>query len=541
MRGLVAFVIVMLSAGTAAAQTVSPFIIDQNRVDRAPPAPAPSTPALPQAPAAAIQAAAKPFTLTGVTIQGVSIAPRLLEAAVKPFIGKTTDTAGLTAIANAVSDAYGHGSDIALYTVTVPAQDFAGGLARLSVTEGFIEHVDIGGDTAQAGLVSDYARKLTVEKPLRRSTLQRYLSLMRDVPGLSVDAQLLRATTPGGVRLVLTLHQKSHFVKVSLNDAGASLLGRYQGEVDLSLYGLLRDGEESKLSFGTSTIFSRYQYYGASDSEAVDDEGTRAQLALGYLRTDIGAVGLSGAARTAQLLVSHPLIRGFDEKLSIGADIDGIDTDNAILGNAVSNEHTRALRATASYSLSDPDWLLALSGSLSQGLDGLGARATLPGLSDAGFEKLVLGANYNHLLGPDWVVRLKAITQIASTRLPVSELYALGGGDFGKAYLVASSLGDSALAGAAELAWQPKDWTGLFAGTELFGFGDDGQSWYRQRIVAAGTIAAQDYNLASAGFGVRFPYGTETKLELAAADALSSAPGTRAGEWRFLFGLTSGL
>ncbi|HEU0095893.1 MAG TPA: hypothetical protein VFQ52_05525, partial [Rhizomicrobium sp.] len=41
---------------------------------------------------------------------------------------------------------------------------------------------------------------------------------------------------------------------------------------------MTREGGETKLSFGTSTLFDRYQYYTASHSEA------RASLAFGCLR-----------------------------------------------------------------------------------------------------------------------------------------------------------------------------------------------------------------------------------------------------------------
>jgi hypothetical protein len=48
-----------------------------------------------------------------------------------------------------------------------------------------------------------------------------------------------------------------------------------------------------------------------------------------------------------------------------------------------------------------------------------------------------------------------------------------------------------------------------------------------------------DYHLASAGAGIRLPVGNKTRVEVQAANALeANAPGTRSGEWRFLFGVT---
>jgi hypothetical protein len=69
-----------------------------------------------------------------------------------------------------------------------------------------------------------------------------------------------------------------------------------------------------------------------------------------------------------------------------------------------------ALRGNAAYSLVDPKSALTLSASLSQGLDMADARSTV---GETGFQKMVLQGGYNRLLDEDWVLRLKAITQLA--------------------------------------------------------------------------------------------------------------------------------
>lgn len=520
-------------AGPALAQT--PMIIDRGRADRVQQAPPPTAAPVEQPKPDDRLSKVEPFLLKGVAIQGTTLAPAVLGAATQNFVGKTTDAAAITAIAKAVSDAYAASGDIALYTVTVPAQEFRDGVLTLIVTEGFIQHVDIAGDTSgDVSLVVAMADKLTKEKPLKRSTLQRYLSLIRDLPGLTIDPQLLTGEGPGAVKLVLNLKQRPFSVTLSVNNGGNALLGQTQLQADFSVYNLLREGEETKLTFGTSTEFDRYQYYGLSQSEALNDEGTRASAAFGYLHTRVGSIGLSGDAETLQFALSHPLIRSFEENLNVSASIDGIDSTNALLGNLLANEDVRTFRLGAGYNLSDDKSLLALNASMSFGLDGLGAKTSTG--ADTGFQKLVLSGQYNHLWGAEWITRLKAASQLASTRLPVSELYALGGPEYGRAFLQASALGDSALAGSAEIGFLPKGLDGFFKGLEIFGFADDGGTWYRARP----TTLPADYHLASAGLGLRLPIGAKTRVEIQAADALATnVPGTKTGAWRFLFGLTS--
>ena len=520
------------------AQTPSPFIIDRARTDRAPQPPAPTPP--PDVPAPAPEnanAVITAFTLTGVRIQGTSLAPDLLGTATRGVIGKSVaNAADLTAIAQAVSDAYGNSGDIALYTVNVPAQDFAGGVVTLVITEGFIEHVELRGDTAgDAGRVVAMADKLTKERPLRQATLQRYLSLIRDLPGLTMEAQMLRGQTPGAVRLVLTLTltQKPYALALNINTGGNPLLGRTQVQADFSLYNLFWQGQETKLSLGTSTIFSRYQYYGISHSELVSDEGTRVSAAYGYLRTDIGALALSGQAQTLQLSLSHPVIRGFEENLTLGASLDGLDSKNALLGTLLSSEHVRVLRVSAVYSLADARSALTLAGNLGQGLGIFDARSAF-GVPD--FQKLVLQGGYNRLLGEDWVVRVKAMAQIAGGPLPISELFSLGGADYGRAFLTAAALGDHGAAGSLEIGFLPKGLPQFLAGLELFAFADEGAAWFEPRGLGRSSQA----HLASSGGGIRLPFGANTRLELAAANGIAAdAPGARAGSWLFLMGVST--
>lgn len=192
----------------------------------------------------------------------------------------------------------------------------------------------------------------------------------------------------------------------------------------------------------------------------------------------------------------------------------------------------RSLRGSAGYSLTDPKYALTLSASVSQGLDFADARSSL---GETGFQKLVLQGGYNRLLDEEWVIRLKAAAQLAGTALPVSELCALGGTDYGRAFLAASALGDFALAGSLEIVFNSKGLTGFLAGLEAFTFADGGSTWLRVRPLAP----AADYTLASAR-GDSPAHRRPNRLELAAANAISAdAPGTKAGSWRLLLGVSS--
>lgn len=514
----------------------SSSIIDQTRPDRTVAAPIQAGP--PVAPPEELPPLKiVPFVLRSVTIEGSSLSPGILSAATRPFVGRTVDSKELSEIANAVAQAYTDKGNIALYTIVVSDQSFEGGALRLSAIEGFVEHVDLSGDVSgRLELVTKYSSKLMTEHPLTRSTFQRYLSLIRDIPGLSVEAKLLRGNTPGAVRLLLVLSQKTWHLTLSANDQGSDPLGRVQVQAKASLYGLLREGEETSLTVAVPTVVRRLQYVGLSESQPLDDDGTQLQGSFGYLRTRPDYPFPSGTAKNLQFLVSHPFLRSYAENLYLTASVDGIDSSNATFGEIVANERIRAFRLSGVYSSTTAESAFGFSASLNSGLNVFGARTTDAALADVGFKKVVAQATYNHLLGEEWVARLRASAQLAFDRLPVSELYALGGGDFGQAFPTAAAFGDSALAGSAELAFRPSSLPELLKGSEVFGFADDGGTWYRSRL----GFGAQDFHLASAGVGVRLAFHQETSLQLEAAHALiGDAPGISAGGWRFVFALTT--
>ncbi|HEY4125888.1 MAG TPA: ShlB/FhaC/HecB family hemolysin secretion/activation protein [Rhizomicrobium sp.] len=524
------------SLSCAAWAQVTPFIIDQARPDRAVTKPARAATPLAPLPAVAGPPKIAPFVLNRVQIEGSSLPPAILGAAAQPFVGRTVDTKVLGEIAAAVARAYADRGNIALYTIAVPQQDFAGGTLRLSAIEGYIEHVDLSGDVSgRLELVTKYSNRLLQEHPLKRTTFQRYISLIRDIPGLSVDPKLLSGSAPGAVRLLLVLSPKTWHVALSADDLGSNPLGRVQAQARASLYGLLREGEETSVTVSVPTQVRLFQYVALSESQPLDDDGTALQGTFGYLRTRPKSPSPSGTAKNLQFLITHPVLRSYDENFYLSGSVDGIDSSNATLGEIVANERIRALRLSGVYSLTSEKSALGLSASLNSGLDVFGARTTDPALGDVGFKKLVAQASYNRLLGEEWVARLRASAQLAFDRLPVSELYALGG-DFGRAFPTAAAFGDSAIAGSAEIGFRPSWLPTLLKGSEIFGFADDGGTWYRSRS----GFAPLDFHLASAGAGVGLPFHQETKLELEAAHALiGDAPEMSAGGWRFIFALTT--
>jgi hemolysin activation/secretion protein len=518
-----------LSVGWAQAQTAPSRAVSPERLDQG--APKARAPARRPAPARRVRPPApeiRPFVLTEVTIEGSSLPQPRLDAALQPFVGQTLDKAGLQKLSDALADAEEAG-DIALYTVLVPEQDFAGGKLRVVVVEGFVRQVLFSGDRGRhLALAATYGEAIKAQKPLRRSTLQRQLSLMRDIPGLTVDADLSPGDEQGAVDLSVKSRIRPFQVAIGVNSRGTAFLGRTQVQVDGLANSLLLPGDQTRLSLAAPTDGRRFQYVGLGYGLPLNNDGLTLRVDATWLKTRPQGTAIQGRAGSLGAQVSYPLVRSFDRDVVVSLGLDGLNSDNALLGSTLSNDRIRAARGSISFSQTGDDSLVYASLAASLGIDGLGARVVDARISKPDFRKLNLKAGYNQGLGKAFVVRFAAAGQVSGDPLPASEQLALGGEEFGRGYESDFVVGDRGYAGSLELAWRPGA-AAPFEGSEAYLFTDGGRTHYRSRL----SFPGRSYDLASAGGGVRLLVSQRTLLQVEAVRGLSDPiPGRDRESWR---------
>ena len=521
------------------AQT-SPRIVSPGRADQNPPATrtrAPRTPYLNKARDA--DAPITPFVLTKVVVGGSSLDTGQIDKVVAPFVGQTIDNAALNKITNALAAAYPH-ADIALFTVLVPEQGFQGGVLHLSAVEGYIEAAQVQGPIGgkRRALIGRYLEPLLKERPLTTTTLQRYLSLIRDIPGEAVDYRLERGRRQGAVRLVVAAKAKTAQLAVGVNNRGTALLGRTQVQGDLFLNSLLLGGDQARATVVLPTQTRLFQYYALSYAAPLNANGTTGQINGSYLRTRPKDLPLAGRAVSFGGQVSHPLIRGFNRNLYVTGSLDGVNSDNALFGQTFSNDRTRAGRAAIAYTTAGDRNLLTISGTVSVGLNVLGARVTDPGLSDKTFKKFNVKVTDNAQVSRNIYLRLNAFGQATSDNLPGSEQIALGGDEFGRAYETALLSGDTGYAGSAEFAWLPAGLPQSVAGSEIYGFVDG----CHIRMHARAGLDGFSSHLGSWGGGARLAVLNRIVLQLEAARGMNNPVIYEdRRKWRLLFAVRSVL
>jgi hemolysin activation/secretion protein len=524
--GLLAFVVL---AGAAEAQTSTP--IDRNRVDRTQPVAAADGEA-PETPATAIRIeageeadeAAAP--VRSIAFEGSDV-PAIVAGAARGFIGRPASRANLRALADAMSRAYAR-SPVALFTIAIPEQDLSSGDIRVMVAEGHVETVVLIGEVEGRALelVTAYADRLTRERPTSRRVLERYLSLIRDIPGLTTQARLEMGDAPGGVRLILVLDYRRPTLSFSFDNRTTRLVRDGQVQGAARGYGLLREGDETQLNAAASVDFDDYVFIGASHSTPVGREGTRIAGNVGYLVTRPRGTDRTGEATSFGLVVTHPLIRAYRRNLSLSLSFDGLDGRDAAFGALIATERTRALRIAAGYSGLGDRRTLSGGMAVSRGLDLFGA-AVADTIGAADFFKVNGRAALDQALGRRAALRLRAAGQWTNDPLPAIERLSIGGAEYGRAFETAVLGADRGLAALAELAWRPLH-AGRLAASELYGFADAASV----RLLERPGFAGGDFDLASAGGGVRFVWTDRAMLELEYARVVDRPFANYAGDWR---------
>lgn len=500
----------------------APLIIDQGRADRTQPTLPPSGIAPTERPHATVEAHGTGAPIKGITFEGVK-APALVADAASEFLGKPATRATLEVLAAKLSTAYER-TGIALYTIAIPDQDLSTGQIRVTIAEGFIE--DIVYPKGASRLIHAYGEQLRHERPLTRRTLERMLSLMRDIPGAKIDADLQRGKLAGGVVIVITPRRRHTDFAFGVDNRATQGLGSGQFRGDAHGYSLIRDGDRTDLTLLSATDLRRFRYAALAHATPIGDDGLSLALSAGYLETRPSDQPVRGNATTAGLSLSYPVIRGYRRNLSVSLGLDGINNDAAAFGTLISSDRTRAARLAAGYSQIGKKTVLTGGITVSRGLDILGARGT-PGLTDTVFTKINARAGIDRALGKRVVARLRTSGQWSRDRLTANERFAVGGAEFGRAFDAAILSGDSGFAGSGELAIRPKlpvKWNG----SELYGFVDHAHIYINDRPPFAGT----DYSLASAGGGVRLSYGSKAWIEIEGAKVIDRPYPADRDDWR---------
>ncbi len=422
---------------------------------------------------------------------------------------------------------------------TVTANVGADGALRFNVIEGRITAVKLDGDIGPAGTqVLRFLNHLTEVTPLDIRTLERWLLLAQDIPGVSVRTVLQPSLgDPGALTLVAQVSRQKFSGLLTIDNRAF----RQTGPVE----SLLLLGANSFTSLGEKTEVSLYrtdggtQNFGQASVELfAGGSGLKIRLYGGHGAAQpsdsLRVIGYRGLTTIAGISASYPLIRSREQTLNLIGSLDLIDTETRTNSGPfgasarASDDRLRIGRLGIEYVLQD-----ALAGDprpavnfvgirFSQGIPGLGATGNnnpLPGRLNerADFTKVTAELSRTQTLFSPWqdasvALRGRVLGQIASGVLPPAEKFFLGGSEINRGFYSGQVTGDNAFAWSLELQLNTAaDFSAFGAGipvtAQFYAFYDRGRTWENQRI-------DPNTRLSSTGIGTRVNVTRYTEFDL---------------------------
>src|SRR5580698_8522398 len=342
---------------------------------------------LPNGPAA--PASGPPVTITQVSLDGVTIySPPEFASLTQGLIGRAVPFSRIDEARQEILRRY-RADGYVLSTVTAN-YDAVSGRLQFLVTEGHIASVRLDGDIGPAGVqVLRFLNRLTEQPVIDAATLERYLLLAQDVPGVTLHAVLQPSNDePGALTLVAQVSRQAVSGLVATDNRASPLTGPIETLAGMALNSFTSYGEKTEVSIYHA--WPNSQTFGQASVETfIGSSGLKIQIYGGAGETvptgPLSAINYNGVTQVFGAKASYPVIRSRRQTLNTWLAFDGIEsTIDTNLGTdgapgVTSYDALRILRAGADYALSDL-WagedqpaIDGISARLSKGMDILGA------------------------------------------------------------------------------------------------------------------------------------------------------------------------
>ncbi|TIV37046.1 MAG: ShlB/FhaC/HecB family hemolysin secretion/activation protein [Mesorhizobium sp.] len=466
----------------------------------------------------------------------------------------TGSLVGHTVSLQAVFDAAGqltakYGDDGYVFSrVIVPPQELdpAGAHILLQVIEGYVDKVEWPAEfnSAYRPLFDAYSAKITAKRPTNIKTVERYLLLANDLPGVTVRSKFQASSdNSGATALKVEADYKRYEVEGRLDNRGTTGRGPWQYLTSLEGHNLLGTRERLGLTYAGAFQTDELRYFAASVNVVLNEEGLAAFSDASYSNGDPGIfelrqLGYGGQSFNFEAGLSYPIIRSRDENLVLSGSLFVEDATGDTDTQLISSDRIRGIRLKADYDVADElGGISQVRLTFSQGISGLGSTqngnpyaSRSSGRVD--FSSLELYLSRVQSLGSGFSLFGALDVSYAFNPLLAAEECSYGGRFVGRGFDPSELTGDRCLVALAEARYDIPVSNQTITSAQLYNFVDFGTV---HRIQPA---AGEDQNAegASAGVGIRANLINHLNVDVSAAKPIK---GRDDDDWRFFLALNT--
>jgi hemolysin activation/secretion protein len=468
----------------------------------------------------------------GVEIAGSTVYSRAqLTPLYAGLVGHRVSLAAVYALAQEITSKYGNDGYVLSRAIVPPQQlDPKGAVVHIEIIEGYVDKVEWPKRLERyQDFFTHYAAKITGQRPANIHTIERYLLLAGDLPGLKFKTSLRPSKhNKAAATLVVEVAEKPVDANAQVDNRGTPARGPMeylasatinnpfglQDALTFTYAGAIPFQELNYAAFGYKKVLNGEGLtFFADASDAWGTPGTVPLEILDY-RT-LGPYGDVG--------LFYPVIREREENLKLSALFYGSDNESDVLAAVFNDDRLRGFRGKVDADFADASQAInQFNLTVSQGIDGLGSTSNgnplasrLVGRVD--YEKVEFTASRTQPLVGSLSAYLSVYGQYAGTPLLVPEQCSFGGRYFGRAFDPSELLGDSCLEGVDELRLDvPPQLLRMADSAQLYAFTDFGYLYTRD--ASPGTPTNQQ--AGSVGGGVRLDWFGHVDADVSVAKAV---------------------
>jgi len=487
----------------------------------------------------------------GVHIEGMTVyTQEQLAPLYADLLGQHVTLQAVYDLAQKITTKYGNDGYVISRAIVPPQQLNPGGATvRIQVIEGYVDKVEWPHALDKfRDFFSYYTARITAERPANIHTIERYLLLAGDLPGLKFKNSLKPSSANQGAATLIV-----EFVSQSLIDWAARVDNRGppgQGPLEflssVTINNLLRVHDAFTLSYAGPFKPEELKYIYGQYSQVLTAEGLVffADASDGWGRPGTPELQLLDYRTKSTVFetgLTFPIIRTRERNLSVTglwfmSHNEGVIFDSPTMPPSTL-DNLRGGRLKINSDWADPiKGVNQLNIVVSKGLQGAGSTSNGQDLASrlngrVDFAKLEATFTRVQPLPANFSLLLAGYGQYAGTALLNPELCGFGGRVFGRAFDPSALVADECLEALGELRYDVPMMPKQLTQTQFYGFADRG--WLHNLAPDVGT--PRNTNAASAGGGLRLGWLNMFTADLSADKAVE---GPR-NDWRFFFVLSA--
>ena len=447
------------------------------------------------------------------------------------LIGEKVTLKDVYDLAGRITAKYGADGYVLSRAVIPPQElDPNGAVIRIQVVEGYIEKVEWPPQVSgYADFFSYYANKITAERPVNIRTIERYLLLAGDLPGLKFKNTIKPHPSKQGAAILIvevTIKPLDYYGRV--DNRGTPARGPMEFMNSATVNNLLHIHDALTMTYAGAFKTRELTYYGLNYRQVITPEGLTffATGSYGYGRPGTLELELLNYRTKSQYVetgLSYPVIRARERNLNVSGLWFWSDDRSSFFDLPSTPPSTldkiRGFRVKVDADSADQTGgINQVNFVYSEGIQGLGSTHTGDDLASRAngrtdFTKMELLVTRMQPLFSGFSLLLSSYAQYARTPLLVSEQCGYGGRVFGRAFDPSQFIADSCVEALAELRYDIPLGVKEVTQAQLYAYADHG--WLHNIAPVLGTF--RDVDAASLGAGLRLGWLNALAADLSIA------------------------